>query len=100
MDAREKLRQYLEQRREMGESELVLDTMTVDEALKIVGAKSVVSKPAAAVTESSPSSRATPPATDDWRAALRESGAAPEQPRQRVRDVSAPMETRHPDATL
>ena len=33
MDAREMLRQYLEQRRDMGESELVLDTMTVDEAL-------------------------------------------------------------------
>jgi hypothetical protein len=33
MDARDKLRQYLEQRREMGESELVLDNMTVDEAV-------------------------------------------------------------------
>ena len=38
MDAREKLRVYLEQRRELGESELVLDSMTVDEALRTLGA--------------------------------------------------------------
>ena len=36
MDGREKLRRYLEQRREMGETELVLDSMTVEEALRIV----------------------------------------------------------------
>ena len=30
MDARDKLRRYLEQRRELGETELVLDQMTVD----------------------------------------------------------------------
>lgn len=33
MDARERLRAYLEQRREMGESEFVLDGMSVEEAL-------------------------------------------------------------------
>jgi len=38
VDPREQLRRYLEQRREMGESELVLDSLTVDEALRIVGA--------------------------------------------------------------
>ena len=37
MDAREQLRRYLEQRREMGETELVLDRMTVDEALRLLG---------------------------------------------------------------
>ena len=36
--ARERLRQYLEQRRELGESELVLDSMTVDDVLRVVGA--------------------------------------------------------------
>ena len=33
MDGRERLRAYLEQRRELGESEFVLDSMSVDEAL-------------------------------------------------------------------
>jgi DNA polymerase len=33
MDGREKLRTYLEQRRELGESEFVLDSMSVEEAL-------------------------------------------------------------------
>ena len=90
MDAREKLRQYLEQRREMGESELVLDSMTVEEALRIVGAKSTGSKPAA--VGASVSSAASD--TVDWRAALRETGAAPD-----VINVRKPP-ARHPDATL
>ncbi|HEU4632109.1 MAG TPA: hypothetical protein VFS08_20325, partial [Gemmatimonadaceae bacterium] len=38
MDARERLRQYLEQRRELGERELVLDGMDVDEVMRLVGA--------------------------------------------------------------
>ena len=38
MDAREALRRYLEQRRDLGESELVLDSMSVDEALRLLGA--------------------------------------------------------------
>lgn len=36
--ARERLRQYLEQRRELGESELVLDSMNVDDVLRVIGA--------------------------------------------------------------
>ncbi len=39
MDAKDRLRQYLEQRRDMGERELVLDELTVDEVMRIVGAK-------------------------------------------------------------
>ncbi|MGZ8468322.1 MAG: uracil-DNA glycosylase [Gemmatirosa sp.] len=38
MDARERLRRYLEQRRELGESELQLDGMSVDDVLNVVGA--------------------------------------------------------------
>ena len=38
MNARDKLRVYLEQRRELGESELLLDSMTVEEALRTIGA--------------------------------------------------------------
>ena len=36
MDARERLRAYLEQRRELGESEFVLDGMSVDDALSAI----------------------------------------------------------------
>ncbi len=38
MDARERLRLYLEQRRELGEQELVLDRLEVDDVLRMVGA--------------------------------------------------------------
>ena len=38
MDAKERLRRYLEQRREMGERELMLDGMSIDDVLKTVGA--------------------------------------------------------------
>src|SRR5688500_10076395 len=39
VDPRERLKRYLEQRKELGERELVLDGMTVEEVMKIVGAK-------------------------------------------------------------
>ena len=38
MDPRERLRRYLEQRRELGESELVLDGMTVEDVMQVLGA--------------------------------------------------------------
>jgi uracil-DNA glycosylase family 4 len=38
VDARDRLRQYLEQRKEMGESDLVLDNLSVDDLMKVVGA--------------------------------------------------------------
>ncbi len=38
MNAKDRLRLYLEQRRELGESELVLDSLPVDAVLKMIGA--------------------------------------------------------------
>lgn len=38
MDARDRLRQYLEQRKELGEQELVLDGLSVEDLLKVLGA--------------------------------------------------------------
>ena len=84
-DAREQLRRYLEQRREMGESELVLDGLPVDEVLKLVGVRAGTARPAAA-SPVAPSAhppvddstrRATRPASEaeeagDWRRAIRE----------------------------
>ena len=58
MNVEELFRRYLEQRREMGESELVLDTLTVEEVLRIVGAQG---KRAPAPAPSAPG---------DWRRAL------------------------------
>ena len=39
MDARDRLRAYLEQRRELGEREFVLDGMSVEEALGALGVR-------------------------------------------------------------
>ena len=101
-DARDRLRRYLEQRRDLGESELVLDGMTVEEVMRILGAKDAgAARPAADVARQVPRGAAEPPAaresrpareapparaerplTDaeasgDWRAAIRAAGGAP-----------------------
>jgi DNA polymerase len=83
VDAREQLKRYLEQRRDMGETELVLDGLTVDEALRIVGAASATSARRAERQESSSLSptierEAPVGASADWREALRAAGAAPD----------------------
>ena len=69
MDAREQLKRYLEQRKEAGERDLVLDHLSVDDALRLIGAR--------------PSA--------DWREVLRSAGVAPEQATERreVREVVA-----------
>ncbi len=74
MDAREQLRRFLEQRREAGETELVFDQLSVDEAMRLLGA---------APREETGSRRqeagGAPPAAAgaDWRAVLRETDTAP-----------------------
>jgi DNA polymerase len=96
-DARERLRLYLEQRREMGESELVLDSLSVDDALRLLGATPSQADDRATGTrdatrsEASSEERAEPPSTAeaaspaieggsvDWRAALRATGASPDE---------------------
>jgi DNA polymerase len=75
MDARDALRRYLEQRRDLGESELVLDSLSVDEALRLLGAAGKGS-PAASPPASTPS--APPVETTDWREAVRAAGGAPD----------------------
>jgi len=77
MDAKELLRRYIEQRRELGESELVLDSLNVDEVLRVIGAagQSRASRPARAVQNSPPTVRDFDPAdTRDWRTSLRDAG--------------------------
>ncbi len=58
MDAKDRLRRYLEQRRELGESELVLDSLSVEDVMKMVGAKSTASTATDAPPAPSTKSRA------------------------------------------
>jgi uracil-DNA glycosylase len=89
MDAREQLRRFLEQRREMGETELILDGMSVDEVLRIVGAP-----PARESASEAPRSRrqAIEPTTQssDWREIMRASDAAQAAPSQSASNPVAP----------
>ena len=100
MNARERLRAYLEQRRDLGESELVLDALDVDDVMRMLGAlqngAAETETPSAApavqrATEapapprpSAPAapdmqdrvvfgatSASAPPASDDWREVMR-----------------------------
>jgi DNA polymerase len=61
MDARERLRRYLEQRRELGESELVLDGMAVDEVMTLLGARDAAKPPRGARSVVSAMAPPTPP---------------------------------------
>jgi DNA polymerase len=79
--AEELLRRYLEQRRDMGERELILDDLTVDEVMKLIGAKSGAAAGAAA------------PAAGDWREALAAAGAsAPVAPAITAPPIVAPAQ--------
>ena len=94
MNARVLLRRYLEQRRELGETELVLDSLDVDEVMRLLGAAGRTT------------SRAKPQATlrqlaeeisgqdlKDWRDSLRQAGvnvdAAPSVSRESAGTPSA-----------
>ena len=76
MDAKDLLRRYLEQRRELGESELVLDGLHVDDVMRLLGAagKPVTSAPRLSIRELAPSS------AQDWRASLRDAGVNVDPP--------------------
>jgi len=90
MDAKDRLRRYLEQRREMGESEFALDSMSIEEAMKVIGSGKAGGSspmrplggtapdvPAAEAPQPSASERPSSPETADWREALRATGAKP-----------------------
>lgn len=92
MDPRDLLRRYLEQRREMGESELVLDSLTVDEALRIVSGAGPVRS--AVPTVEAPGGDVA----GDWRATLRAAGGEPPPREQGSRGGRvAPARSEHAD---
>ncbi len=74
MDAREALRRYLEQRRDQGESELVLDSLSVDEALALLGVGRHQSRPTAGAAAMLNEREPAMPVTADWREAILAAG--------------------------
>jgi uracil-DNA glycosylase len=100
--AEDLLRRYLEQRREMGETELVLDGLSVEEVMKLVGInrgkREPVERARPIVAEAEGTSSVGEPASAGWREALRASGVAPEPPRApepaRPDDLPAPRPAR------
>ena len=77
MDAKGLLRRYLEQRRELGESELVLDGLHVEDVMRLLGAAgnpSAATQPRRSIREIAPS------AAQDWRTSLREAGVNVDAP--------------------
>jgi DNA polymerase len=85
VNVEELFRRYLEQRREMGESELMLDTLTVEEVLRIVGARG----------KRAPVARVSPPPSD-WRKALIDADAGVAAPIARVSPADAPARAAPP----
>ena len=81
MDAKALLRRYIEQRRELGESELVLDRLNVEEVMRLLGAAATrtLSAPPPPSLRDSAASEGT-----DWRSSLRESGVNVETPARAV----------------
>jgi DNA polymerase len=103
MDAKELLRRYIEQRRELGESELVLDSLNVDEVMRVIGAAGA-SRPfrtARALETTSQIVREFDPSdTRDWRTSLRDAGVNVETPTAAAAPpIEAPPETELPAVT-
>ena len=101
MDAKALLRRYLEQRRELGESELVLDTLHVDEVMELLGAAGSTRR---AVAKEQPSPREIASAavgeqTRDWRDSLRDAGVNVDAPRSApaARDATPDIEQPAPE---
>jgi uracil-DNA glycosylase len=92
MDAKSLLRRYIEQRRELGESELVLDSLNVEDVLRVIGAagSSRSSRPARAPQTALQTVREFDPAdTRDWRTSLRDAGVNVDTP---VAEAAPPVE--------
>ena len=88
MDARDQLRRFLEQRREAGETDLVFDQLSVDEAMRLLGAGPRLhdqNSDDRLQTSGKERNVSDMGAASDWRSVLKESGAAPA--RETPRDV-------------
>ncbi|MGH7621310.1 MAG: uracil-DNA glycosylase [Gemmatimonadaceae bacterium] len=86
MKAEALLRRYLEQRREMGETELVLDGLSVEEVMRLLGitkgsrGRHAAERAMPIVPETEGGHTVGEPASAGWREALRANGVAPASP--------------------
>ena len=100
MDAKALLRRYLEQRRELGESELVLDGLKVEDVMRLLGATGTSalaggerrSIPVAGEGRSVRELAGEQP--DDWRTALQDAGVTSEAKASGASGTSTPPETK------
>src|SRR5688500_7321326 len=101
MDARGKLRRFLQQRREAGETELVFDQLSVEDAMRMLGAlpreeaggrKQEAGKERNVQPEAVMPQLAAPANAGDWRAVLKDAGAAPTEKVGRYAMPTSPSE--------
>jgi DNA polymerase len=103
MDAKDLLRRYIEQRRELGESELVLDSLNVEDVLRVIGAAGA-SRPSRANRAQEIASHTVrefdPADTRDWRTSLRDAGVNVDTPAvASAPPIDAPPESESPAIT-
>jgi len=86
VDVRDLLRRYIEQRRELGESELVLDGLSVEDVMRLIGAAGA----SRGLPEASRNAREIVSSdARDWRTSLRDAGVNVDAP---TSTVTAPAE--------
>ncbi|MBX3172782.1 MAG: hypothetical protein KF709_00055 [Gemmatimonadaceae bacterium] len=101
-DSHERLRQYLEQRRELGESEFVLDSLSVEEALKVLTrgapapARGAGGRDSSAASTSRSAERAAPVRPDSEMRRTAEAAAASGDWREALRAVDADTPSQKP----
>jgi DNA polymerase len=93
MDTRGLLRRYIEQRRELGETELVLDTLKVEEVMRLLGA---AGRPVAAIEPRRSVRELVGEPSEDWRTSLRDAGVNVDAP---IPDPQSDSATTHAETT-
>ena len=97
MDVKDLLRRYIEQRRELGESELVLDRLNVEDVMRLIGAAGA-SRPSPAASHTVREFDSSD--TRDWRTSLRDAGVNVDTPTAAAAPaVEASPETESPAVT-
>jgi uracil-DNA glycosylase family 4 len=100
MDAKQLLRRYIEQRRELGESELVLDSLNVEDVLRVIGAAGASQRSRPVTTASHTVREFDASDTRDWRTSLRDAGVNVETPAVLAPlPIDTPEETESPSVT-
>jgi len=98
MDARVLLRRYLEQRRELGESELVLDSLNVDDVMRLLGAAGRVQQPPSRERSLRElAEEISGEDVQDWRASLREAGVNVDAEASAAKAIVAETSSETPD---